>query len=462
MTLPFDTTMESLYFTTLSFLVTLGILITVHEFGHFGVARLLGVKVLRFSIGFGPVVYKMTGQNSGTEYAVSAVPLGGYVLMLDEQEGPVADSDLPVAFNRQPLWSRSAIVAAGPLANLLFAVLAYWVVFIAGDLEWRPLVGQVREQSIAEQIGLQAGDEFVAVNGNAVVTWGDVITQLMAVEVENRAVNIRVNNQQGLQQDHWIADLVIYDIADHPNLLEEMGIVPARPVLPPRISYVELGSPAKLAGLVSGDLLLAADGKAISDWQTWVEYVRQHPNRSISLQIQRRNATMNLKLVPTAYQDGGIIVGRIGAAVEVPENLYQRYKVVVSYGPLEALWVSISKVVHLSQISIKVLARILIGQGRLDSISGPFSIAEFSGKAVSHGFNSFCKFLAAVSISLGVLNLLPIPILDGGHLLFFLLEGAIGQPLPEWYRMQAQRIGTAVLILLMAIAFYNDVNRLLG
>jgi regulator of sigma E protease len=454
--------MDSLIFTLASFLVALTILIAVHEFGHFWVARHLGVKVLRFSIGFGHAVWKRVSPKDGTEYAIGALPLGGYVKMLDEREAPVAEADLPAAFNRQPLWKRSAIVVAGPVFNLLFAIFAYWAVLVSGDSGIRPLIGGVTPESFAEQAGFHAGDELLAIGERSTPTWETAVLALIGEHLGQEDVAVRVRDAQGREQLRRLEGRALAQLDDDPNILREMGLQPERPEVPPRIGHVVPGEPADRAGLRSGDLLLSADDQPISGWRGWVDYVRERPGQIIHLQLQRQGSTLEVDLTPRALQDGEQTIGRIGANVEVPADLYDRYRVVVRLGPLEALGSAVNKTADLSLMMLKVLGRMVTGQASLDNLSGPISIAESAGKSASYGLSHFIKFLAVVSISLGVLNILPIPVLDGGHLLFFLAEWVKGSPLSEQVLLRGQRIGAVLLLALMTLAFYMDLSRLLG
>jgi regulator of sigma E protease len=454
--------MDSFIFTLASFLAALGILVVVHEFGHFWVARKLGVGVLRFSVGFGPVIWRYVSSKTKTEYVLSALPLGGYVKMLDEQEEPVPEADLPRAFNRQALWIRSAIVAAGPLFNLFFAVLAYWLIFVSGEMVMRPIIGEITARSVAERSGFLKGDEIVAINSSVTPTWEHIALAFMSINNETTQVVIQVKDAQGSERIRWLPSVNVTQLADNPDVLEKLGIVPISPKIPARIGELTPNNPAALAGLRAGDLILSVDNKAVNDWKWFVNYVRQHPEQQIILQVQRKNSKFDISLRPKAYTENNQIIGRIGAGVQIPDNLYDAYQVMVRFGPIEAFTMAVSKTIRLSRIMLGVLGKMLIGQGDLNNLGGPISIAEFAGKAASHGLIQFFKFLAGISISLGVLNLLPIPILDGGHLLFFLIEGLFGKPVSEWYQVQGQRIGAAILLLLMSLAFYTDLSRLLG
>jgi len=454
--------MESLFFTIASFLVALAILITVHEFGHFWVARKLGVKVLRFSIGFGQPLWKRVSPGDGTEYVIAAIPLGGYVKMLDEREEAVPEEQLHLAFNRQKLWKRSAIVVAGPLFNFVFAILAYWLVFVSGDVGLRPLVGEVEPESVAEQAGFRPGDELLAVGERQTPTWESAVYSFMAEYLQGADLAVRVQDPEGIERLRWLDGEALTRLPDDPNILQTIGLSPERPVVPPVIGQLVVGDPADRAGLRTGDLLLSADGSPIDNWSAWVDYVQERPGETIRLEVKRDDATLALEITPKRLQRKDKVIGRIGASVDVADDLFEKYRVEVRLGPLDALGAALNKTADLSLLMLKVLGRMVTGQASIDNLSGPITIAESAGKSASHGFTYFVKFLAVVSISLGVLNLLPIPVLDGGHLMFFVVEAVKGSPVSDAAMQQGQRIGLALLLALMSLAFYVDLSRLLG
>lgn len=451
-----------LLFTVASFIVALAILITVHEFGHFWVARKLGVKVLRFSIGFGRPLLRRQHTPDSTEYVLAGIPLGGYVKMLDEREGSVPPDQLHLAFNRQVLWKRSAIVAAGPIFNFLFAIIAYWAIFMAGDIGLRPVVGTVEPDSIAADAGFRQGDELLQVGDRPSLTWESAVFGLMAQALDGQDLVVRVRDVSGVEQNRWIDGDRLATLPDDPQVIERLGLNPKRPELPALIGSLTPGDPAERAGFQVGDLVLAVDGIPIKDWRDWVDVVRAHPDQSLQVEIERAGLRKELAITPKIMEVEGVEIGRIGAGVQAPEDLMERYRVKVRYGPVDALVQSWDKTLDMSTLMLRVMGRMLVGQASVENLSGPITIAETAGRTASYGLDSFVKFLAVVSISLGVLNLLPIPILDGGHLLYFLIEWVKGSPLSEEAQMQGQKVGMVLLGALMTLAFYVDLSRLFG
>jgi len=454
--------MDDMVIKLLSFLLAIGILVSVHEFGHFWVARRLGIKVLRFSIGFGRPLWQWRGQRDATEYVIAAIPLGGYVKMLDEREGEVDRAEVHRAFNRQSLPVRSAVVVAGPLFNFIFAIVAFWAVLMLGETGLRPLVGQVESGSIAYQAGLRAGDEILAVDGVATPTWGLVVQELAAASVDEEVLQVKVRGSDGLQVVRGLDAALFGDLAETPDLLKHIGMQPERPRVPPVFGNVLSGEPAELAGIRSGDRIIEVDGEPIDAWSDWVSYVQERPQQPIDLLIERAGMSIELTLTPAAVQRGERTIGRIGASNQPVEGLLERYRVEYRLGPLEALSSAVSRTGEYSLLTLKVIWRIFTGQASIQNLSGPFTIADAAGKTASYGLVYFLKFLAIVSISLGVLNLLPIPVLDGGHLLYFALEAVRGGPLPESWLLQGQKIGLLLLAALMALAFYVDIQRFFG
>jgi len=445
------TVLSSVFF----FVVALGILITVHEFGHFWVARKAGIKVLRFSIGFGKPLWMKTAGPDQTEYVLAAIPLGGYVRMLDEREGEVAPEELHRAFNRQPLKKRFAVVVAGPLFNFLLAIIAYWFIFVIGVTGMKPIIGEVTPDSIAAKGGLENGDHIVAVGERKTPTWEVVVVAMLEDALDNGEVAIRVQPRQGPEGVRVIQFNSIPEDMNRGGLLDYVGIRPYRPAIPPVIDKLAPGGAAEKAGIEVGDKIISADGEPINDWATWVDYVRARPDQKIMLKVERQGKTIELALTPTRIEGG---VGKIGAGVRfqaMPSDL----KSVVQYGPGAALVHAVSKTWNMSVLTLHMLGKMVIGDIALSNLSGPISIARYAGYSASIGFVSFLTFLAVVSISLGVLNLLPVPMLDGGHLLYYVIEFFKGSAVSEAAQMLGQKIGIAMLLSMMLLAFYNDILR---
>jgi len=444
-----------------SFVVALGVLITVHEFGHFWVARRLGVKVLRFSIGFGKPLWTRRSGPDNTEYVIAALPLGGYVKMLDEREGEVDASELHRAFNRKPLAVRSAVVFAGPLFNLLFAVLAYWAIFVVGVTGVKPVVGEVGPDSVAAAAGLQVGDEIIEVAGRDTPTWDTVIMALLRKALAGDVFEVSVRNAQ--QETTTLR----FDLSgaeagtDRDQLLAQLGIRPLRPPLPAVIAFLEPGGVAERAGFAVGDEVIAADGQAIADWQAWVDYVRSRPERPIRAEVRRDGTTIVVKVSPAAVAEGENMIGRIGAGTRVPDELREAQRATLQYPPVRALGAAVLKTWDISTLTVRMLLKMLVGEASVENISGPITIADYAGQSASIGLVPFVEFLALISLSLGIINLLPIPVLDGGHLMYYLMEFIKGSPLSEAAQEWGQRVGIAILLALMTLAFYNDLARLL-
>lgn len=445
-----------------AFVVTLGILITIHEFGHYWIARRLGVKVLRFSIGFGRPLWRRLAGPDQTEYVVAALPLGGYVKMLDEREGEVKPEELSRAFNRTSVGRRAAIVAAGPVFNFLFAILAYWIMFVIGVEGVKPVVGEIQPASIAAQAGLKSNDEIVTVAGKATPTWEAVLFILLDKVYDKGEIELEVRDQDSRRRLHTLDLSGAPKGLDRGDLLENLGIRPVRPVLPAVIGEVEKGSAAEAAGLAKGDKILTADGAAIRVWDDWVNVVRKRPNQIIKMQIERAGAPLALEVKPAAVKAQTGIIGRIGAAPEPPTEIPAALRAVVRYNPAEALLQAGAKTWEMSALTLRVLGKMVVGQASLENLSGPISIAQYAGYSAQDGLASFLRFLAIISVSLGVLNLLPVPVLDGGHLMYYLIEAVTRRSIPARIEQLGQRIGVALLLGLTVLAFYNDLTRLFG
>ena len=448
----------SLAHTVFYFLLALAILVAFHEFGHFYACRTLGVKVLRFSIGIGKSIWSYRKSSEDTEFSIGFLPLGGYVKMVDEREGPVADGDLPLAFNRQRLSVRAAIVFAGPFANFVLAVLLFWLVFMIGETGIRPVLGPVPAGTLAAEAGFQEGEEIIRVNGAETPTWGLAIGEVVeqAMDQENVSVEVRTDHGASIVRSMTVP----HEITENPNSLHErLGFQPWEPSLPPVVDRVEPNGAAEAAGLAAGDRLLSVDGKPIKDWQQWVEHVRANPGKEMGLQVERNGGQVSLKIQPLAVDSPQGKVGRIGAAVRVPQDIQDNLKVEYRLGPLPAFTAAVAKTWDYSVMTLKMIGRMLVGRASVENLSGPISIAQYAGQSASMGLVQFLKFLSLVSVSLAVLNLLPIPVLDGGHLLFYLFEAVRGKPLSENTQAMFQNIGIVILFSLMAFSFYLDIMR---
>lgn len=452
----------SLLFTLAAFGLALGVLIVVHELGHYWVARLCGVKVLRFSIGFGkPLAVRKLGRD-GTEWALAAFPLGGYVKMLDEREGEVAPHELPRAFNRQSVWRRILIVAAGPVANFLLAIILYWLLFISGVPGVKPMLGQPAPGSPAALAGFQPGEIMTSIDGEAVVTWQDTRWLLLKRVMNKQGVKIETRNDRGEIQFHILetSGLTADDLDG--DFLEKLGLTHFRPVLRPIIGKLVQGGAGEKAGMQMGDEIEVVNGKSLSRWEDLVEWVRSHPERPLTLEIRRGKQLLTMQVTPSAATEQGKVVGKIGAAPELDAELGKKLMTEVRYPPFQALGAALHKTWDTSVFSLNMLGRMVVGQVSLKNISGPITIADYAGQSAHMGWLPYLSFLALISISLGVLNLLPIPLLDGGHLMYYIAEILKGSPVSDRAMEIGQQIGMALLMVLMAFAFYNDINRLLS
>ncbi len=444
------------------FIIAIGILISFHEFGHFWVARKTGVKVLRFSVGFGKVLWSRQKNSDDTEYVVSAIPLGGYVKMVDEREGEVKAEDLPFAFNRQSLPVRTAIVAAGPFFNLMLAVVLFWGALVLGETGLKPILGAVKPGTIAATAGFAEGDEIVAVNGKLAHTWTDAMSAVITAAMDGDAnALVKTRSISGEESDKSIV-FSDSDREDSEKLYDRLGFAPWSPKLKPIINEVMPGGAALAAGLKKDDLIVSADGKPVTEWMEWVEYVKKRPNIIISLVVERQAARITLAITPKSVQAGENTEGKIGASVLMPEGLMKAMTVKYSLPPLEAIPAAFKTTYDYSVVTLRMMGKMLIGKASVKNLSGPISIAQIAGQSANMGFVYFIKFMALVSVSLGVLNLLPVPVLDGGHLMFFGIEAIKGSPVSEKAQIFFQQIGMALLLLLMVTAMVVDVQRLIN
>jgi len=475
----------SIIFDVIAMLVTLGILVTFHEYGHFWVARKCGVRVEKFSIGFGKPLLRWRGKrvpaenngNSnaaiedepGTEFVIAALPLGGYVKMLGEQDTEIPEDQKKFAFNHKSLSQKTAIVAAGPAANFLLAILLYWIMFMSGIRDFAPIVGQIDEASSADLAGLQYGDEIIKVDGKETRTWQDVRKQLLDRLGESGNLQLTVINEDSSQsRDITISLMEWLQGATEPDVLGSLGITPIFMDIPPRIGQLEQGGRALEAGFESGDLVLSVDGLAVNGWDEWVTFIRESPEQNLNVVIERDQRTVEILLKPAERRDennelvldeNGSSQGYIGAGVELPV-LPQEMIREIKFNPFAALVEAVKETWENSVFVLVAIKKMLIGLMSVNNISGPITIAKIAGDSASDGLEYFIGFLAILSISLGVMNLLPIPVLDGGHLFYYAIEAISRKPLPDYVQEMGLRFGLIIIAGIMFIAFYNDINRL--
>ncbi len=446
--------------TVVAFLVAIGILVAIHEYGHFWVAKKLGVKVLRFSIGMGKPLWKKKFGKDDTEFVLAVFPIGGYVSMLNEQEGEVDESEKHRAFNRQPIWKRSLIVLAGPAFNFLFAFIIYWGIAVWGVTGPKAVISQLEPDSIAAQAGLVRDLEIISVEGWRTPTWSAVFQEMLPGVVSRSSVNLRAIDGSGIIQDYVLdfSSLNIDRVMRHPRPFDALGIYLTN--LPAVVGEVVKASPAETAGLQPGDRLISFGEKNINHWSQIGRYLEDKANKKTKLLIERDGERINLIITPREVVYEGRKYGQIGIAPN-PDLITSTFeKVDNQFGLFEAVGYSLHRTWVVSYVTLRAVGLIITGEMSISNISGPVTIAVVAGKSASIGPVQFILFLALVSISLGILNLLPIPILDGGHLFYYIIEAIKGSPVSETVEAIGQRIGIAMLVMLMLIAFYNDIVRL--
>ncbi len=476
----------------IAFIFALGILITFHEFGHYWVARRCNVKVLRFSVGFGKPIWRFDFKapfwhlgfthppwdlwnlrqlfvqrefdKDETEFVLAALPLGGYVKMLDEREGHVLEAEKQFAFNTRPLIQRLAIVAAGPAFNFIFAIVAYWCTYMIGTTGLKPIIGEVEPDSIAMQAGFGSGQQILSIDGQETPTWLSVIDTMVARVVDGGQVMFLVNNPEDQQQSIML-DLsrVSIDEMASGQLLERLGIKPSIPEFPAIIGEITPAGAADKAGLMTGDYITAADGVQMQGWVDWVEYVRTHAGIPIKVELTRKGVARSLSITPGALTlDSGVVVGRIGAAFDSNYQPDASMYTLENYAAIPALLKALDRTIEMSMMTLQILGKMVVGEASVKNLSGPITIAKYAGDTANLGIVAFLGFLAVVSVSLGVLNLLPVPLLDGGHILYYLIEGLKGSPVSETIQVIGQQLGLVLLLSLMGVAFYNDILRVVG
>ncbi|OGA18029.1 MAG: RIP metalloprotease RseP [Betaproteobacteria bacterium RIFCSPLOWO2_12_FULL_63_13] len=448
--------------TVAAFIIALAILIVVHEYGHYLVARLAGVKVLRFSIGFGRPLWLRRLGVDGTEWALCLIPLGGYVKMLDEHEGPVAPAELHRAFNRKSVWRRFAVVSAGPLANFLLAVALYWMLFLNGVQEAKPVLGAPEPGSIAAAANLKRGDTILNINGENITSWQEARWRILQLAVEKKPARLEILDSANRIDWRTLDFARFASDGFEGDPLARMGLQIFRPDIEPVIGQVMAEGVAERSGLRAGDRVTAVDDRPIGTWTDLVASVRAHPGVRIKVEFKRGGEKINIELTPEAIEHSGKKFGRIGASPHIDPQAMKGLVTTVSYGPLRALQLAFERTFDTAVFSLKMLGKMLVGEVSWRNLSGPVTIADYAGQSAQHGIAAYVAFIALISISLGVLNLLPIPLLDGGHLMYYVVEIIKGSPVSDRVMELGQRFGLSLLLFLMAFAFYNDINRLVS
>lgn len=455
--------MTGFFTSAAAFIVAIAILVAVHEWGHYIVARMLGVKVLRFSVGFGRVLWSRRYGADRTEFCLSAIPIGGYVKLLDERDCAVPLDEQHRAFNRQTGRTKIAILSAGPIMNFIFAVLAYWGMFVLGVPGAKPIIGEIEPQSIAASAGIVMGDRVLRVGDRRVGTWEGTILAMLTELLADGDIPLDVIGEDGHERSVVLKTAgKETELTEPGQLFTGIGMRPWSPQLPPVIDTVTPEGPAAGAGLTSGDLIVSADGEPVTSWPAWVDYIRARPNQGIEVTVLRGTTEVALYLEIGEAESGSETIGRIGASVQVPEELLETLRAEQRYGVMEALTRAVTKTADMMLLTVRMVVSMVMGDVSVKNISGPINIAQYAGLSVSIGFAQFLSFLAIVSISLGILNLLPIPMLDGGQIFYTLVEGAKGSPMSERAQLVGQQMGILFLLLLMSFAVYNDLSRIFG
>lgn len=445
------------------FIVAIGVLVTFHEYGHYWVARKAGVKVLRFSIGFGrPLLSwrRKTAEGDDIEYVIAAIPLGGYVKMLDEREGNVTEADLPRAFNRQPISKRIAIVAAGPIFNFVLAIFLYWIVFMLGTSVYRPFVGQSETDSIAAVAGFEVRDEVLKVGRVPVNSWTEFRLEILNQGLDGGDVQVLIRDSDNLEKTRVLSLGDMHLLEEEGDIFNRIGFQQWLPELKAEISGVVEQGAAENAGIRQGDVVVQIDGVDINSWTSMVELIRERPDAAMNFVILRDGIEKNITVISQSRETKEGEQGFIGAYKHTPDEIKQLLVTHIEYSPLDAIGKAVTKTWDMSTLTLRVLWKMVAGEANLANISGPITIATYAGITASIGLVSFLSFLAVISVSLGVLNLLPVPMLDGGHLFYYLIEIIKGSPVSEAFELRGQQVGIALLALLMSIAIFNDIQRL--
>lgn len=443
------------------FFVALGILVTIHEFGHFYMARRCGVKVIRFSVGFGKPLYTWRDR-LGTEYTLAAIPLGGYVKMLGEQDDEIHPDEKAMAFTQKTVWQRMSIAAAGPIANFILAAVLYFILALMGGSGIAPVVGDLPKDGLAATVGLREGDEILAIDGETVATWSDVFSQLIRRigDTGNIQLDVKAHSSSNsfaertirVPIDNWLGD------DSEPDIFAEIGIERFVPDVEPIVEQVIEGSPAELAGLQSGDRVISADGNVVESWLQWVDYVRARPNVSIALLVDRQGQQLTMELTPERVQAGGESIGRAGVSTAIawpPEMIRS-----IEYSVVGAIGRGFERTWEQSVFILSFIKKLVFAEVTVKNLSGSFTIAQAAGESAKAGFASYLTFLAFLSVSLGVFNLMPLPVLDGGHLLYYAIEAIKGSPVSEKIQIISYQLSLFLVLGIMVVAHVNDLVRI--
>ncbi len=453
----------SILYNLFFFIIAIGVLVTFHEFGHYWVARKAGVKVLRFSVGFGKALFtwrRTTAEGDEIEYIIAAIPLGGYVKMLDEREGEVLEADKKRAFNNQKVGTRFAIVLAGPAFNFILAIFLYWLVFMLGTTVDRPLVGQTVAGSVAEQAGFELRDEVLQVGNRSISSWNEFRLAVLDQGLDGGKVQILVRNINGVETERELDLGDMRLLKNEGDIFKPIGLAQWWPQLRAEIGGVIEKSAAENAGLQKNDIILQVDGVEIEQWLSLVTLIRENPNNALQFVVLRDGFEKILTVIPQSRKSADGEQGFIGAYQYISDEVRQQLVAHVEYSPFEAITKATVKTWDMSTLTLRVLWKMITGDAALSNISGPITIATYAGVTASIGLVAFLSFLAIISVSLGVLNLLPVPMLDGGHLFNYLIEIVKGSPVSEAFELRGQQVGIVLLVLLMSLAIFNDIQRL--
>lgn len=449
----------NLLITIIGAVLAVFLVIIIHESGHFLVAKAFGVKVLRFSIGFGKPLWSRTSR-SGTEYVLGILPLGGYVKMLDDRDMHVSKAESRFAYNHQPLLARMSIVLAGPIINFLLAILVFGIIFLMGITYIKPVIGQVLPQSIAERSGLQAGDHILSINSKPIEQWGQVL--IIMVEQIGEAKPLTIVTQPGNSRVLQTHQIFLNDwklAGKQPDPLQSLGIIPFQPPFPAVVDKIESNSPASRSGLQPGDQVVGVDSQSMNDWSALAKYIQDHPNREVSFAVKRKDALLNINVQLDSTRLQGQAVGYLGVRVKPPHwplemMASSHYSVVTAWPPAwRETW-------NLVKFNAVILAKMITGKISLQTLGGPITVFRSAGEASQAGFKVYLAFIGFISATLGFINILPIPGLDGGHFLFQVIEGIIGRPISEKYQMLLLKVGIILIILLIVQGTINDIMRL--